>query len=226
MITVAIAEDHPVVRSGLISLIEKMGLFEVAIEATNGRELLESINQRSSLPDICIVDLQMPEMDGFETIANIKYKWPTMPVLVFTVFVDDFYIIKMIRARANGYLTKMASAVEIKEALLAVYKDGIYYASADMRSYCRAILRGEINLPDFTAKEVEIIRLCCTDLGYGDIAVMVNITKKSLEGQIEHIKRKCKVESRIGIALFAVRFGIVHLNVSQHGLSVFNTERD
>lgn len=143
-------------------------------------------------------------------------------MLIFSVFYDDFYLIRTINNRANGYLSKNARADELREALLAIYQDGMYYANADIRNYCRSVLKGEIVLPKFSATELEVMRWCCTELSYLEIADKTNLTKKSLEGHVEHLKQKCEAEGRVGIVLFAIRFGYVHLPLDSKGFRMFD----
>jgi len=104
-ILVAFADDHLLVRESIVSFIEMLGGIKVIIEADNGKTLIEQIEHSKIMPDTCIIDIQMPEMNGFETVKILKERWPQINILVLSGFKDDLYA-QMIRLGVNGYLLK------------------------------------------------------------------------------------------------------------------------
>jgi len=222
MIRIAIADDHAIVRNGLVSILDRIGGFRVDIEAEDGHELLEKIKRAKELPHVCLLDITMPRMDGFDTIVALKEKWPDMGVLVLTVHNDDRYIIRMIQHKANGYLSKNCKAEELRDAILSIHNEGIYYSDAESRKFIRAVAKNEIDLPKLTAIELILLRwVCTTDLKYDIIAQKMGLTGKSVEAHKEALFKKLKVDGRVGLTLFAVRFGYIQVDVFSAGNKIF-----
>jgi DNA-binding NarL/FixJ family response regulator len=215
LIHIAYADDHPSVRKGIIMLINSFGEFKVDIEASNGRELIDKIQAAEIKPDICILDINMPEMDGFATLGEIKKRWPDMRVLVLTVFDTEIYIIRMISYGANGYVLKSCEPAELKKALLHIYSIGIYNSDIVANIAFDAIHSKKVKLPNFTDKEISVMKYSCSDLSYAQIAEKMNTTAKSVEGYRDSLFKKLNINSRASLVMFAIRFGIVPLEVNK-----------
>lgn len=210
-VTVAYAEDHTAVRKGIISYMQSLGGVEIVIEAANGKELIEKIDKAPVKPDLCMIDIRMPLMNGFEAVAIIKQKWESIKTLVLTTFAEEMYVLRMIRAGVNGYLSKDCDPEEIKKALLTIYRTGIYYSELFAQKIAIALHNNKISVPDFTAREQDFLKHCCSDLTYIQIAHLMKCTPKSVEGYRDSLFKKLKVNSRVSLALFAVQSGIVPL---------------
>ncbi|HRP89443.1 MAG TPA: response regulator transcription factor [Edaphocola sp.] len=104
--TLAIIEDHNIVRKGLIEIITNFGIFNFVIEAENGKDFIEKCQQTEILPEICIVDIKMPKMDGFQLVQYLKTNFPEIKILVLTTYDEEYFLIKMIKLGVNGYLLK------------------------------------------------------------------------------------------------------------------------
>src|SRR5690606_15691559 len=120
-IKIALADDHPVTRKGIMEFIEAFGEFRVVMDAPNGRKLIAILEQASELPDICLLDVKMPEMDGFQTAAVLKQKWPEIRIMAMSLFNNEQITIRMLRNGARGYILKEADPEELRKALLSVY---------------------------------------------------------------------------------------------------------
>ncbi len=214
MLNVAYADDHILVRKGIASLLNKMSGLNVYIEADNGIDLIEQIERADSIPDVCILDINMPGMNGFETIIQLKRKWPHIGVLVLTVFDNEYYFIRMIRSGANGYLLKSCDPEDIMHALLTIHNKGMYYNEAVARSYFQAMQNKDFKMPDLTATEISTLKYCCSDLSYAEIADKLGVTTRSVEGYRDGLFKKLQVSSRVGLAMFAVQFGIVTIEIN------------
>jgi DNA-binding NarL/FixJ family response regulator len=217
-VRVAYADDHLAVRKGIISLLDLMGNIKVDIEADNGSDLLSQLQTATRLPDVCLLDINMPVMNGFDTLVAIKKKWPQMKVLVLTVFESDHYIIRMIKNGANGYLLKDCSPHELHAALFAVAQEGVYYSRLVSPRFSNAIKQNLVNLPNFTAKETMVMKYCCSDLTYAEIAEKMKTTTRSVEGYRDSLFKKLQLNSRVSLALYAVQTGIVPIEISTYGL--------
>lgn len=208
-IRIAYAEDHPIVRMGVVSYINSFEGMHVDIEAEDGKTLLTALENATEFPDICLLDISMPGMNGFETIVELKRRWPELKVLVFTVFEIDTYIIRMIKYGANGYLLKSCNSEEIKRAIHAIYNTGMYYSDKVTSQFIQDIRDNVIKLPHLTEKEMQVLKYTCTDLRYTEIAEALGTTTKSVEGARDYLFKKLNVNSRTGLAMYAVQFGIV-----------------
>jgi len=213
IIHIAYADDHAIVRKGIITFIKEMGGIEVDIEAGNGRDLINQLEKAKTLPDICMIDINMPGLNGFDTLIEIKERWPQMRTLVLTIFDHELYIIRMIKHGANGYLLKSCDPEDIKRALTSIYLNGFYHSEMVNTQLLFAIKNKEVKLPHFTEKELQVLKYCCTDLSYAQIAQKMETTSRSVEGYRDSLFKKLKVNSRVSLALYAVQAGITPMEV-------------
>lgn len=211
-IKVAYAEDHDLIRQGIRDLLTNSGQCQFVIEASNGKELLEKLKSAAQLPDLCILDIYMPQMNGYDALVELRKRWPDLKVLVLTGHNTEYYLIKMIRAGANGYMLKSSSLSELERALLSVHQHGHFYSDAISQKFVRMVSRGELTVPEISDKEADILRYCCTDMSYVQIAEKMGITPKSVEHWRESLFKKLKVSSRSGLVMFAVQFGLVEIH--------------
>jgi len=206
-IKVAIADDHTLLRKGLIDLINSFGTFSVITEAGNGLQLIQELQQSQILPDICILDINMPELDGFGTLVKIRANWPDIKVLALSMYNNEFTIIRMLKAGANGYLLKNCDPAEFQKALLAIHERGFYDEGAIEKNILNKSLRDE--LVSITPKELEFLQLCCSELAYKEIADKMHISPRTVEDYRDNLFRKLKVNTRTGLVLYAVKAGLI-----------------
>lgn len=138
-ILIAIADDHAVVRDSISNMVSGEGKFKVIIKAGNGRELIEQLAKANPLPEICILDIQMPEMNGYETMEYIRQHWPDLKVLALSMLEDEFAIIRMLKLGACGYLSKASDLEELQKALIYIHKRGYYSSEFIASNYLRSI---------------------------------------------------------------------------------------
>lgn len=209
-ILVGIADDHSLMRNALAKLISSFGDYQVSFEANNGKEIKPLI-QQNGIPDIILVDVNMPEMDGFETTRWLHQNYPQIKVLVLSMLSDEKTIIRMMRLGAKGYLLKNAEPEELKEGLDSVMSKGVYLPDVISGKLISGLHRDadreedEIILND---REKEFLRLVCTELAYREIADQMNLSARTIDDYRQNLFNKLKVHSRIGLALFAIRNGI------------------
>ncbi|WP_118976424.1 response regulator transcription factor [Taibaiella koreensis] len=208
---IAYAEDHAVVRQGIIALLCADSDIEVTIEAADGLQLITQLRMAATLPDICLIDIHMPHMDGFESIAVIKREWPDMKVLVLTALTEEIYILRMIRAGANGFLLKGADIAEIRKALFAVAASGKYYSGAFSRYLHNAMEDKLVKIPVLTQKELEVLRLSVSDLSYPEIAATLNASVRSIQGIRDNLFKKMEVHNRASLVVKAIKMGFLTL---------------
>jgi DNA-binding NarL/FixJ family response regulator len=209
VITVAMADDHAILRKGIIEIINGFGQFRVVADAGDGDELLRMLDKTHPLPDVCILDINMPHMDGYETLLELKQRWPEIKVLVLTMFANEYNIIRMIRNGAGGYLLKSCSPNELKQALEAIYDHNYYHTDFLSGRLVRLFGKHDELLMRITDKELLFLKLCCTDLGYKQIADMLHVSPRTVEGYRNTLFEKLGVKTRTGLAMYAVSMGMI-----------------
>lgn len=207
----AYAEDHTIVRKGIISLLHANTDIQVVIEAADGSHLIQQIKAAVILPEICLIDIHMPKMDGFECIAAIRRQWPDMKILVLTALTENIYIMKMLKAGVNGFLLKGCDVAEIKDALMAIRTAGQYYSGAFNRRSMNAIEDKLLTIPVLTKREHEVLRLSVSDLAYPEIALELGASVRSIQGIRDSLFRKLEVHNRASLVAKAVRMGLLYL---------------
>lgn len=211
-IRIAYADDHTIVRKGIISIINSFEKFVVEIEAGNGKALIEKIKKAPQLPDICLLDICMPELNGYDATIEIKKLWPDMKVVVLTAFDNDYSVVKMIASGANGYLLKNANVDELQKALHTVYTDSYYHSELLSHKFHSIVTSGQPAIPAISEKEMQLLNYCCTDLTYHQIAKEMRTTSRSVEGYRDSLFRKFGISSRTGLALLSLRLGVTRLS--------------
>ncbi|MGZ8517914.1 MAG: response regulator, partial [Chitinophagaceae bacterium] len=182
-IQVAIADDHSLLRSALAKLINTFEGYTVVMEADNGKDLCEKI-VKSVLPDIVLLDINMPEMDGFETTQWLHRKYPHVKVLTLSMLSDERSIIKIFRLGAKGYLLKNADPRELREALDAIMDKNVYlseYVSSKLVSGLHNDADVDIREVVLNEKEREFLRWTCSELSYKDIAEKMFISPRTVD---------------------------------------------
>jgi len=212
MIFIAIADDHPIFRKGLIDVLSGYDDLKVVIDAPNGKELIKAIGAAETPPDICILDINMPEMNGFETAAYLKQYYPKMKLLALSMHNNELHIIKMFRNGANGYLLKDDEPDKIRQAVVEIHQQG-FYLSGISPARIMSMLSGKIDPPglDLSPKEEQFLSLCCTELTYREIAELMSLSPRTIDGYREAMFDKLQVTTRVGLVLYAIKEGLVDL---------------
>ncbi|MEN9638446.1 MAG: hypothetical protein RLZZ262_314 [Bacteroidota bacterium] len=213
-IRVAIADDHKLLRLGLVQLVESLG-FQVIGEADNGDELTKMIKDGLK-PDVILMDINMPIMDGLMATKWIKEHYPEIKVLGLSMLNDDPTIIKMIRNGAKGYLLKDTEPGELRTAISDVYSKGFYFSPLVNGRLINSIANDndgkDMDLAQLTEKELIFLNLICSDKGYREIAEEMCLSARTIDGYRDNLFQKLNVESRIGLVLFAVKHRIYVIN--------------
>lgn len=206
-ITIAYVDPHISVRKGIVLLLGQQENVKVIVEANGGKELIQLLKKIQKVPDICILEVNLPELDGFDTLVEIKKNWPEMKSLIFTSHGSQSYIHRMILNGANGYLLKNCRPDEIYKAIYSMYTDGMYFSDSISRNFLHAVQNGRVQPPELTEREKQFLKYCCTDLSYQDVADKMQTSKKSIEGYRDRLFKKLNVNSRVGLTIFAIQHG-------------------
>jgi len=210
---VAVADDHSLLRSALAKLINGFPGYNVTIEADNGRDLIEKI-AKSTLPDIVLLDISMPEMDGFKTTQWLHKKYPQIKVLALSMLSDERTIIKIFRVGAKGYLLKNTDPDELKTALDSVMSKNVYlseYVSGKLVSGLHNDVDVELQGVVLNEKEKEFLRWSCSELSYKDIAAKMFVSPRTVDDYRQSLFYKLKVHSRVGLVMYAIKNGIFEI---------------
>ncbi len=209
-IKIALADDHTLFRKGVEELIADWDNMEVVLSECNGAELLKKLTAGNVMPDICILDINMPEMNGFETARAIKATWPHMHILAVSVYDTEFNVISMLRAGAGGYVLKDARPDALKAAIEGLYKNGFHHSELVTGRILHQLLSQtqEANTASLNAKEVEFLKLCCTEMTYREIADIMGVSHRTIDNYRDQLFEKLAIKSRTGLVLYAIRTGI------------------
>ena len=212
-IKIAIADDYKIFRDGL-----KVGLgaeekFDVILEADNGENLINAIPQ--SMPDVIIMDIKMPVMDGMEATKQIRKLYPDIKILVVTMYDDDKFIIHLMEIGANGYLLKNAEPDEIRKAIFAVVENGYYFNDLVNKALLKKLVIKNHIKPSFnqnielTERELEVLKLICEEKTATEIGKEIFLSPRSVEGIRQRLIEKVGVRNTAGLVMFAVKNGMV-----------------
>lgn len=210
-IKIAIADDHSLFASSLASLLNSVENMEVTIVASDGKELLEEV-EKTGLPDVIILDVEMPVLDGFKTASKLISMYPSARIIALSMHKERSFIAKMINNGVSGYLLKNAKPEEVIEAINSVYDGGLPFnkeAVSVMKSTCRKSVEQVPLEESFTKREIEIIKYISYEYTNQEIADKLLISKSTVETHKKNIITKLNVKNAIGIALYAVSRGLV-----------------
>jgi two-component system invasion response regulator UvrY len=215
-IKIAIVDDHVLLRSALAGLIKNFGDCKVVFEADNGLELIEKIKVKDK-PDVILLDLNMPVMDGFDTALWLKEHFSEVHVVMLTMYDAEVTMIRLLQSGVKGFIKKDADPSELKFAIHSVMHSGYYYstqAAGRLANLFRSHSRDNIRLQNsmLDDKEIRFLKLACSDLTYKEIAQTMCLTPRSVDAVRDQLFIKLDVKSRVGLAMVAIRNGIVSLN--------------
>jgi len=213
---IAIVDDHTMFRKGLSALINLFPRYEVLFEAADGREMIERLKYQRH-PDIILLDISMPGMDGYETAEWLRTHHPDIHVLALSTMETEIAIIKMIRQGAKGYVLKDAEPEELKLAFDEVFSRGFFFNDQVTRTVMRNISQlvdenSSLNtFVKLTPREMEFIRKACSEKSYQEIAKEMFVSERTVDGYREALFKKLNVSTRVGLVLYAIKNNFVVL---------------
>jgi DNA-binding NarL/FixJ family response regulator len=213
IIKVALADDHVLLRNALGTLINGFGDCRVIYQSGTGRELIENL-KTGIVPDVIILDLNMPDMDGFDTADWMQKKFRQVHVLMLTMYDSELSLIRLLQAGVRGFLKKDIHPNELKFAIHSVIQSGYYYSNhttGKLVNLFRHNTEGSMSLHKamLTEQEIQFLKLACTDLTYKEVAQRMGLNPRSVDTLRDQLFTKLDVRSRVGLAMVAIRHGIV-----------------
>jgi len=213
-IRLALADDHNLFRKGVEELIEDFDNMEIVASVANGKELIDKLTAAKVLPDVCLLDINMPEMNGFETAKKIKELWPDIKILAVSVYDSEFNVLGMLRAGAGGYILKDTQPQVLRVAIESLYKNGFYHSELVTGKILHQFMTKpkEQSSVELSENELQFLKHCCSELTYKEIADLMKISHRTIDGYRDQLFLKLNIKSRTGLVLYALRTGIATLD--------------
>lgn len=213
-VKVCLVDDHILLRNGLAALIRKFG-YDVHLECDNGKRFIETL-KKADLPDVVLMDINMPVMDGYETTLWLKKNFPLINVIALSMYDDEAAIIRMLRNGARGYILKNADPMLLKTAIEDVLNNGFHYSDKVTGRILHHVIT---EMDDHTGtaiklneKEIQFLKLAGSDLTYKEIAEKMYLSPRTIDGYREALFAKLDVKSRVGLVLYAIKEKLIQLN--------------
>lgn len=211
-ISIAIAEDQQLFRECLVSILNGFGHLQVSIEAANGRELLDRLEAGGKKPDVALLDLSMPELNGMETTRLLKKDFPDIRIIILSVHSEERHIVRLVGMGVNGYLLKNTELSEVVKAVEAVCDKGFYFNESILRAIQTGIgqkqqkhFNPEISI---TPREKEVLHLICSELTTNEIAEKLFLSIRTVDGHRNNLLEKTGARNTAGLVLYAIRNGL------------------
>ncbi len=212
---IVLVDDHVLLRRGLADLVETLG-YHVLFEANNGKEFCEKLNP-AELPDLVLLDINMPQMNGYETARWLKNNYPEIKILALSMYDDENAVIRMLKNGARGYILKDTEPGELKAAIHDILTKGFYYSEMVSGRLVHSIT----GLDDeghalqqaggLSERETDFLKLACTEMTYKEIADHMHLSPRTVDGYRDALFHKLNVKTRTGLVIFAIKNGIVQV---------------
>jgi two-component system, NarL family, invasion response regulator UvrY len=214
--SVALVDDHILLRNGLANLIRSFGEYTILFEADNGNDLIRQLKPRA-LPDVVLLDINMPDMDGYATSLWLKRHHPEIKIVALSMYDTDNSILRMLKNGVKGYILKDIEPAELRLALECVISKGFYYSEMVTGKLIHTI--NTLDVPEHRVRqmltlndrELEFLKLACTESTYKEIAEQMYLSPRTIDGYRDTLFEKLNVKTRVGLVLYALRNGIVAL---------------
>ncbi|MEI8098758.1 MAG: response regulator transcription factor [Sediminibacterium sp.] len=218
MTNIALVDDHLLFRKGLATIINSFSDYQIIIEASSGKEFTTLISP-SNMPAIVILDVTMPDMNGYETANWIHQQYPEIKILALSMLDDEKAIIKMLKNGAKGYILKDSDPRDLKEALDQLMQKGVYLnelmcthlidnINNHLHEDAQGFYRKKIALND---REIDFLQRACSDMSYKQIADDMYLSPRTIDGYRDALFQKLRVSSRIGLVLYAIKNDIAQI---------------
>ena len=211
-INIGLVDDHQLFLKSLALLLESYKNFDIVIEAGNGEDLLHKLKSKKIIPDIILLDVNMPIMNGIETAKKLSELYPEIKLVALSMNDDDNAIIQMFKSGCTSYLLKDTHPIELEKALYELSKSGYYNSDPTIVNFKRLLNKPQedekLKLSD---RELDFLTKACSDETYRQIASEMNVSERTVDGYREALFKKFNVQSRVGLCLEAIRQKYVKL---------------
>jgi DNA-binding NarL/FixJ family response regulator len=210
---VVVVDDHLLIAKAIAAMVQEMKSFDVLYEVENGSMLLQKFKTRENIPDIVLLDISMPVMNGFETAQWLLEHYPRVKILVLSMQDDEAALLKMIKLGAKGYLHKNVHPAELEKALVNLMEQGMYFPQWATAVFLQTIAghssKDSAKDEKLSNRELEFLHHVCSELTYKEIADLMCCSPRTVEGYRDTLFEKLNIKTRVGLAMYAVKIGIV-----------------
>ena len=210
MIKVLLADDHKIVRDGLRRIVEDAGDMEVIAEAADGREALHKIQKKP--PDVAVIDISMPGMDGLELTSQLHHYYPDLPILILTMHEEEQYVVHGIGLGAMGYVTKRSAPEELVKAIRKIHAGGRYLDESAAESLAVRLAKGTHGLSPLDAlsdREIQVMRRLALGQTNREIAESYHLSIKTVDTYRSRLLQKLSLRNNAELARFAIQTGLI-----------------
>ena len=208
--TIVIVDDHLLIAKALRGIIANFEAFEVLYECENGKDLQDKFKATNLLPNIVLLDISMPIMDGFETAKWLKETHPEILIMALSMQDDEKSVIKMVKNGATGYLLKNTHPADLEKALLAIVKNRFYYPDwAASKVFASLNQKNNYNEIKITTRETEFLKYVSTEMSYKEISEKMFCSPRTIESYRDNLCEKLELKTRVGLAVYAIKNGYV-----------------
>jgi len=218
-IHIAIADDEQLFRAGIRFLLERVEEFEILFEAENGQELIDHLTLADKIPDIILMDLKMPVLNGVETTKIVHKQHPDIKIIALTSYGGKSFIINMIDVGASSYLLKNASPKNVIFTIQEVYKKGFYYDEQVMKMIHENLIsingkkiRSDLDKKLLSKRELEVLELICSEYTTSEIAEKLFISPRTVDGHRNNLLLKTGSKNVAGLVIYGIQKKLVELS--------------
>ena len=211
-----IADDHAIYRRGLRTLIQENHPEARIVEVSTGQELLDLVKKRNSTnPDLIIMDLEMPGVDGIQVTTFLRDRMPDLKIIILTMHEDKWFMDQMVGLGVHGYLLKGDDEHQIEEAIQAVRKGKTYFCNQASEALQREVMRSKRFRRNFhrfrqlSEREIEVLKQICQERTNKEIAEELSLSVRTVDNHRNKLLEKCEVKNTAGLVMFAIRHGLV-----------------
>lgn len=214
-IRIAIAEDHDLVRQGMISLLKDEEGIQFVLDAPNGLDLLEGM--KKTTVDVVLLDIDMPVLNGRQTLELLRQRHPEVKVIMISMHYEDAFISEFITNGANGFLPKNSDIERVVDAIFAVWEQGYYFDNKVSKALLSRLINEKQITPSFdldplNEREILVLKLACEEKTTQEIADLLFLSKRTVEGYRKVIARKTNSKNVAGLVIYAIKHGIISVN--------------
>jgi DNA-binding NarL/FixJ family response regulator len=219
-ITIAIADDQLLFRRGMAAIINNFEGMSVVCETDNGSKLLTFLETTTQKPDVILMDLSMPELNGIDTMKIIHEKYPDQKVIILSIHNEEKFVVHLIELGANAYLFKNAEPQDVENAIRGVVEKGFYFSESLMMTFQKRLNNKKThvsvhdNIPiSLTTREIEVLNLICQELTAQEIAEKLFISVRTVDGHRNNLLEKTGARNTAGLVIFAIKNNLVNPGV-------------
>lgn len=203
--TVVIVDDHTLLSQAIQAMVNTFNKFTVLYTCKNGKELVDKFSYQENIPNIVLMDINMPIMNGVETTEWISKNHSKVNVMALSVEDEEYTILKMLKAGAAGYLLKDTEKAVLEKALIEIAENGFYHTKSVTNILMNSLLGNEVKEIDITDKERQFLKLSCTELTYKEIADQMCLSPKTIDNYRNSLFNKLNVKNRVGMVTYAIK---------------------